>query len=483
MIDTQSLKHKAKKGLYWKFLQQFSNYGVGLIIGILMARMLSPEDYGLTAIPAVFFAISGLFISGGFGVALVRKPELSEKDLSTAFYYSLCVGIVCYIVLYLLAPYIAEFYDAPILTDLMRVTAINFLYSPLGTPQSVILQRQLDFKTPAKISVVCQIFSGIVGIYLAYTGYGVWALAISGLASGILNIVILLVSVRWLPKTGWSNESFKYLWGFGNKMVGSWLIGTIYENIAPLIIGKFFSPAQLGVYNRALGYASIPSKNITNTIQAVSFPVLSKLQDDDSLLSYGYRKMIRLSAFFVFPIMLLLAAIARPLIILMITEKWLSCVVLLQIMCISFMWYPIHAINLNLLQVKGRSDLYFRLEIIKRAIGLIILISTLPFGLEAFCWGGVIGSIVSLVINTYYTGILINAGFIAQMKDISHILILSLVMYFVSYIISIQFINEWMQLCVGISIAVCIYILGATLFRFPEVKEAIQFIKKDKKNG
>ena len=479
MIETQTLKHKTKKGLFWKFLQQFFNYGVGLIIGILMARMLSPEDYGLTAIPAVFFAISGLFISGGFGVALVRKPELSEKDLSTAFYYSLCVGIVCYIVLFLLAPYIADFYDAPILTDLMRVTALNFLYSPLGTPQSVILQRQLNFKTPAKISVVCQIFSGVIGVYLAYTGYGVWALAISGLASGILNIVILLASVRWLPKTGWSNESFKYLWGFGNKMVGSWLVGTIYENIAPLIIGKFFSPAQLGVYNRALGYASIPSKNVTNTIQAVSFPVLSKLQDDDALLSHSYRKMIRLSAFFVFPIMLLLAAVARPLIILMITEKWLSCVVLLQIMCFSLMCYPIHSINLNLLQVKGRSDLYFRLEIIKRVIGLGILITTLPFGLEAFCWGGVAGSIISLVINTYYTGILIKVGFISQMKDISHILFLSLFMCAVSYYASSQFISEWIQLLVGVVLAVSIYLLGANLLHYPELTEAIQFLKKD----
>ena len=212
-MSQDNLKYQTKKGLYWKFAEQFSNYGIQFIVGIFMARMLSPDDYGLTALPAVFMAIAGIFVSGGFGTALIRKPDLKEEDLSTAFYYSMAVGILCYVILFIASPWIADFYNAPILTSLMRVTALSFLYSPLGTVQGVLLNKRLDFKTPAKVSVVCRILSGVIGIVMAYTGYGVWALVISGLISGIVSMLITLSVVRWFPKTGWSKESFRYLWG------------------------------------------------------------------------------------------------------------------------------------------------------------------------------------------------------------------------------------------------------------------------------
>lgn len=466
-----NLKYQTKKGLYWKFAEQFSNYGIQFIIGIFMARMLSPEDYGLTALPAVFMAISGIFVSGGFGTALVRKPDLKEEDLSTAFYYSMAVGFFCYVLLFIAAPWIADFYNAPVLTSLMRVTAISFLYSPLGTVQGVLLQKRLDFKTPTKVSVVCRILSGVIGIVMAYTGYGVWALVISGLVSGMVGMLITLWVVRWFPKTGWSKESFSYLWGFGNKLMGAWLIGTVYENIAPVIIGKYFSPAQLGEFNRAQGYAKMPSQNVTGTLQSVTFPVLSQIQKDDERLARSYRKMLRVSAFIVFPLMMMLAALARPLVLALITEKWEACIVLLQIMCLSMMWYPIHAINLNLLEVKGRSDLFFRLEIIKRGVGLLILIATLPLGLVAFCWGGVAGSLISLIINTYYTGKIIHVGYVRQMKDLAHILLLSFMMYGVVWGV-LQFIpNLWLQIVMGGTIGAVFYLGGAILFKFSELEE------------
>lgn len=475
-----NLKYQTKKGLYWKFAEQFSNYGMQFVIGIFMARMLSPEDYGLTALPAVFMAISGIFVSGGFGTALVRKPNLKEEDLSTAFYYSMAVGFFCYVLLFIAAPWIADFYNAPVLTSLMRVTAISFLYSPLGTVQGVLLQKRLDFKTPTKVSVVCRILSGIIGIVMAYTGYGVWALVISGLVSGMVGMLITLWVVRWFPKTGWSKESFSYLWGFGNKLMGAWLIGTVYENIAPVIIGKYFSPAQLGEYNRAQGYAKMPSQNVTGTLQSVTFPVLSQIQDDNERLARSYRKMLRVSAFIVFPLMMMLAALARPLVLALITEKWEACIVLLQIMCLSMMWYPIHAINLNLLEVKGRSDLFFRLEIIKRGVGLLILIATLPLGLVAFCWGGVAGSLISLIINTYYTGKLIHVGYVRQMKDLAHILLLSVVMYGVVWGV-LQFIpNLWLQIVMGGTIGAVFYLGGAILFKYSELEEVKYLLSRKK---
>lgn len=475
-----NLKYQTKKGLYWKFAEQFSNYGMQFVIGIFMARMLSPEDYGLTALPAVFMAISGIFVSGGFGTALVRKPNLKEEDLSTAFYYSMAVGVLCYILLFIAAPWIANFYNAPILTSLMRVTAISFLYSPLGTVQGVLLQKKLDFKTPTKVSVVCRILSGVIGIVMAYMGYGVWALVISGLISGIVGMLITLWVVRWFPKTGWSKESFRYLWGFGNKLMGAWLISTVYENIAPIIIGKYFSPAQLGEYNRAQGYAKMPSQNVTGTLQSVTFPVLSQIQDDDERLARSYRKMLRVSAFIVFPLMMLLAVLARPLVLALITEKWEGCIILLQIMCLSMMWYPIHAINLNLLEVKGQSGLFFRLEIIKRGVGLLILICTLPLGLVAFCWGGVVGSLISLFINTYYTGKIIHVGYVRQMKDLAHILLVSFLMYGLVWGV-LQFIpNLWLQIFIGGTVGSIFYIGSAILFKFSEFEEVKYLLSRKK---
>lgn len=377
----ENLKGKTKKGLYWRFFDQFSGYGMNFIIGIVMARLLSPSDYGITALPAVFMLVAQQLQDGGLSGALIRKTNMTEQDLSTSFYYSLCLGVFLYAVLFCAAPWIADFYNTPVLVPLMRITALGFLWGPLATPQTVILKRRLDFKTPTKISIINRIIGAVVGIGLALMGYGLWALVISGLVTGILYVIFNWLAVRWLPKTGWSKASFKYLWNYGNKMMASGLLDTLYNNIAPMFIGKYYSPAQLGVYNRAQGYASMPSSNITGVIAGVSFPVLSKLQDDDAVLASNYRRMLKVSAFVIFPLMLMLSALARPLVITMITAKWEGCIILLQIICFSMMWYPIHAINLNLLQVKGRSDLFLRLEIIKKVVGVAILVVTLPMGL------------------------------------------------------------------------------------------------------
>ena len=467
---SDNLKQQTKKGLYWKFAEQFANYGMNFIIGIVMARLLSPSDYGITALPAVFIAVAGVFANAGFSTAMIRKPNLTEHDLSTAFYYSTIVGIICYLLLFFASPWIADFYNTPVLEPLMRVTALSFIYGPLGTPQNIILQRRLDFKTPAKISVVCRIISGVIGIAMAFYGYGVWALTISYMFAGIVGLCINVYVVRWFPKTGWSKESFKYLWGFGNKLMASYLLSTLYENIVPVFVGKYYSPAQLGVFNRAEGYAKLPSQNVTGVIQSVTFPVLSKMQNEEDRLSYNYRRMLRVSAFIIFPIMMLLAALARPLIIVMITEKWEACIILLQLLCFAMMWYPIHAINLNLLQVKGRSDLFLRLEIIKKIIGIVILAITLPLGLVAICAGRIISSILSLMINTYYTGKLMQLGFIKQMKDLIHILILSFITFTVVIMLNELFIDSlYLQIIIGGIIGCLTYFIGAYLLKFQEL--------------
>lgn len=479
-MAVEGLKKRTKRGLYWSFFNQFSNQGIQFVIGICMARLLSPSDYGVSALPAVFLSIAGVFVGGGFSDALVRKAEIKEEDLSTAFYYSTGVGVICYILLYIASPWIADFYNISVLKPLIRVSALGFLYGPLGIPQTIILQRRLDFKTPAKISVVCQIVSGFVGISMAFWGYGVWALVISGFVSGVIGTLVNWYIVKWFPKTGWSKESFRYLWNYGNKMMVSTLLDTLYNNIAPVFIGKYYSTSDLGVYNRARNYAKLPSVQFTSTLQSVSFPVISKIKDDNVKLEVNYRKMLRLSAFVVFPIMMMLAALAKPLVFIMITGKWASCIYLLQILCFSLMWYPIHAINLSLLRAKGRSDLFLKIEIYKKILGFGILFITLPLGIDIFCYGGVLGSVLSLFINTYYTGKLINCGFIKQMKDIIPVFALSSIVSILVYSLTFLITNMFIQLFIGGLLGISFYIGFSWLLRFPELDDLMYMLSMKK---
>lgn len=467
----QSLKEKTKKALYWKAAEQFANQGIQFIIGVAMARMLSPSDYGITAIPAVFLALAGVFIGPGFGEALIRKPDLKEEDLSTAFFYSFGMGIFFYIVLFLSAPFIADFYETPILTPLTRVTALSFIYGAIGTPQSILLNRNLNFRTPAKITIVTQIVAGFVGIIMAYIGYGVWALVISSLVGGVIGQMSLLFAVKWYPKTGWSKKSFKYLWGYGNKMIMASLLDTGYNNITPIVVGKFYSTAALGEYNRAKSYANLPSYNVFTVIRQVSFPVLSQIQDNEPLLIATYRRMIKMSAFVIFPIMLLLAALAKPLIIIIVTDKWAGCIILLQLICFSMMWLPVHALNLNILRVKARADLLLKLEIAKKIIGLIVMCAFLPLGLVYFCAAGIVSSIVGVYINSWYTGKMYDFGFWKQLKDLCPILLLSLTMFVIIILVNSLISSLWLQLVVGLPIGVAVYLGGSMLFGFEELAD------------
>ena len=474
----EDLKRKTKKGLYWKMFDQGANQIMQFVVGIVMARLLSPEDYGITALPAVFMAVAGIFVDGSFGAALIRKPDLTEKDLSTAFYYSIGVGMFMYLCLFIAAPWIAAFYNTPVLTPLIRVTALGFLWGPLGTPQGVILNRRLDFKTPARISFINKIISAIVGISIAYAGYGLWALVISGLVASLLGLIQTWWVVKWLPTEKFSKESFKYLWNYGNKMIGANLIDTLYNNVAPVIVGKFYSPRDLGLYNRAYGYATLPHNQITGVLLSVTFPVLSKLQNDREVLRQNVRRMIKVASFIAFPIFMLLSALARPLVITMISERWESCVILLQILCFCIMWWPIHTINRNLIQVVGRSDMYLKLELVKKSFNLIFILCSLSFGIEAFCYAQVFISIVSLSFNTYYTKKLIHFSLFDQMKDILPSFLLSIFLFFVVLGICCLLDGYVAQLVIGGFLGVSIYLLGAYIFKLDELKDVVYLLKR-----
>lgn len=477
-MPQENLRYKTKKGIYWTFFNQFANNGLQFVVGIIMARMLTPSDYGITALPMVFMVVANVFIESGFSGALVRKQNITEEDLSTAFYYSISIGILCYLFLFLGAGWIADFYNEPVLVPLIRVTALSFLWSPLVTPQNILLQRKLDFKTPARIAITTKFIGAVIGISLAYFGYGLWSLVAMGVVSSLLTFIQTWLAVKWLPKARWSRDSFRYLWGYGNKMLASALLDRIYCNITPIIVGKFYSTADLGIYNRAYGYASLPAIQGTGVIQSVTFPVLSKMQDNDATLASAYRKMLKTSAFIIFPVMMLLGALAKPFIVLLVTEKWIGSVLLLQLLCFSMMWYPIHAINLNLLQVKGRTDLFLKLEVWKKCLGLTVMSCTLPFGLVYFVAAGIASSFISLFINTYYTGKLIHVGFRMQMRDLLPIYGLS-VFTFAVVICMNQFITSmWLQFILGLIVGMGVYIGFAAAFRFPELQDVKYFINR-----
>ena len=475
---SESLKKKTVKGVAWTSLNQVLNIGFGFVIGVILARILSPSDYGLLAMIAVFNAIAAAFMDCGFGSALVRKPNLTEDDNTTAFCFNLIVGTVMFVIIWLIAPWVSSFYDKPILTSLLRAEGSLLIITAFIIVQNTQLTRALNFKALMIINLTSQVLAGLIAIIAAFNGFGVWSLVLQHISSRMLSLVLFWILSPWRPHGKWRRDSFKYLWGFGSKLLASGLLDKIYGNIYPIVIGKFYSAADLGQYSRAKGYADMPSQSLTGVIQQVTFPVLSQIQDDDQRLANSYRRMLRFTVFIVFPIMIGMAVLAYPLVIALVTNKWAECVPYLQMICLASMWYPVHAINLNLLQVKGRSDLFLRLEIIKKAIITVAIFICVPFGIMGICIGSVCTSIICLAINTYYTGKLIHVGFFRQMKDMASTLLASLAMGVVVYFVVMPFDNNVVKLAVGIPLGMSFYLVIAKVFRMPELQEALDIIHR-----
>lgn len=425
----ESLRHKTLKGTIWSFAERFTAQGIHFLVMIIIARRLSPKEFGLIGMLAIFLAVAQSLIDSGFSQALIRKLNRTDTDKNTVFYFNIVVSSILYLLLYLISPWVAIFYGEPQLCEIMRVICMAVVIDSFAVVPRANYVIAIDFKTQTKATLISAIVSGIIGIYLAYHGYGVWALVYQFLSNSIVNVIVLWGFSKWYPRLVYSWKSFRELFGFGSKLMISGLLDTLYRNIYQLVIGKAFSAESLGHFTNAHKFSDLPSSNLTTVLQRVTYPILCTIQDDDERLALAYRKFLRLSAFIIFPFMCGLAAVSYPLINLVLGEKWHFAAILLIPLCFQMMWYPIHSINLNLLQVKGRSDLFLRLEIIKKIIGVTILFFSLPFGLLVMCYTGVLSSIICLAINTYYTGKLINVGFIMQLKDISVTLILSLMMF------------------------------------------------------
>jgi len=474
------------KSFFWSAIERFSVQAVQFIFQIILARLLSPSDYGLIAMLAIFMAIAQTFIDSGFTNALIKKLDRTDKDFSTVFYFNLFISIVIYILLYLGAPFIAKFYRTSDLTDITRVYMLSLPIIALGAIQRTQFTIKVNFKDQAIASFSGALAGGIVGIILATQGYGAWALVGSALATNIVTTIIFWIRSTWRPRWEFSLVSLRTMFSFGSKLLFSGLLNTAYTNLYQFVIGRRFNKQDLGYYSRADQFAQFPSSNITGIMQRVTYPILCTIADDDEKLLAAYRRYIKLAAYIIFPLMIGLAAIAKPLINVVLGQKWQFASIILQILCFSYLWYPIHAINLNLLMVKGRSDLFFRVEIIKKVVGICILLIVMNFSVELMAIGNIASSFIALFINTYYTKKMIGYGIRDQVKDILPCLILSISSCVPAFVLSQLFPNNGLIMLLSIVFAVVIYLLISNIMKideFVQVKSSLVTLVQNRKAG
>lgn len=471
------IKDKTISGIKWSAIERFSVQGIQFLIGLILARLLTPTDYGTVGMLGIFIAISQTFIDSGFSNALIRKIDRTDTDFCTVFYFNIAVSIICYAILFAVAPFIADFFNYPLLKDILRVISINLVINSFNSIQNARFTIAVDFKTIAKCSLLSTIISGCVGIFLAYMGYGVWALVYQQITNSVVNTICLWSFSKWYPKLVYSWQSFQELFSYGGKLLMAGLLHTAYSNMTTLVIGKFYTPKDLGLYSRGESLATLPCSNITGILQRVTFPIFAQLQNDDEKLIGVYRKYIKLTSMVIFFIMVLLAALAKPIIIVLITEKWLGAVIFAQIMCFAWMFDHICAMNLNVLQVKGRSDLFLRLEIIKKTISFLILITAIPFGVLAICISKIIYTQIAVFINTFYTGRLFNLGYIAQIKDFSKYFILAIGASAPAFFLSHTTLNPFAIIFIGAFTAIIIYCLVLHISADASFKELVEILR------
>ena len=453
------IKKETVDGLKWTALERFSVQGVNFFIGVVLARLLSPTDFGTIGMISIFISISSIIVDSGFSNALIRKADCSEIDYSTVFYINIFIGFVCYVILYLTSGIIADFFSIPVLSDLVKVLSINLILNSLIVVHIAKLTRLLNFKIQALTSFASAIISGIIGVFFAYKGAGVWSLVWQSISCSLVKIILIECYTLWYPKNAFSWRSFESLFSYGSKILTAGLLNTLYTNLSTLLIGRFYSANDLGLYTRGNHLAQLPSTNITGLLQKVTFPILSKLQNDDNHLITVYRKYIQVSSLGIFFLMILFVSLSKPIVIFLLTDKWLGCIIYFQIVCFALMFDHISAINLNILQVKGRSDLFLRLEIIKKTISFVILIVAIPFGVIAVCFSQVLYTQIAMFLNTYYTGKLYGLGYLEQWKDFYPYIVYSIISCIPAFFITYTDIPLLIQMGVGSVLAIILYIV------------------------
>jgi len=471
-------KTKVLSSLFWKLLERGGTQGIQFIVQIILARLLAPEQFGTIAIVMVFIHVAQVFVQSGFSTALIQKKDADEEDFSSIFYISLGIAGILYIIIFVAAPTISVFYRDPILVPILRVLALILFTGALNSIQNAYIARNLMFKKLFKSSVGAIAISGILGIIAAYLGLGVWALVIQQLVNQIAISVIMWITVKWRPKIVFSIQKVRELFSFGWKLLASSLLNVFYLEIRTLFIGRLYSSSALGFYNRGEQFPKLIVNNINGSIQSVMLPTLSAQQDNKKRAKEMMRRAIVTSSFLIFPMMIGMAVVAEPLVKIVLTEKWLPAVPFLQIFSISYALIPIHTANLQAINAMGRSDIFLKLEMIKKAFGLVILGISIPFGVYAIAIGQVVSGVIATIVNAYPNKQLLKYSYKEQLMDIMPSFFTALVMGGVVYTFNYLSISEWQILFLQVCSGIIIYVGLSKLFKIESFGYLTKTIKE-----
>lgn len=472
-----NIKIKTLTNLIWRFAERCGAQVVQFVVSIVLARILAPEAFGTIALVIVFAQILQVFVDSGLGNALIQKKEADDLDFSSVFYFNVVWCLILYLFIFLCAPIIAKFYGDPSLTSIVRVLCLMVVISGLKNVQQAYVSRTLQFKRFFFSSIGGTIASAVVGIFLALMGYGVWALVAQKLVSLFVNTLILWITVKWRPHLAFSWKRLRSLISFGWKLLVASLLDTVYNNLRQLIIGKLYTESDLAYYNQGRQFPNIVVTNINSSIDSVLLPVMSKSQDNHKQVKAMTRRAIKTSCYIMAPLMMGMAFTATPLVKLLLTEKWLPCVLYLRIFCITFMFYPIHTANLNAINAMGRSDIFLKLEVIKKVVGLVLLFSTMWFGVDIIAYSLLVSSLISQLINSWPNRKLLNYGYIEQLKDILPSIILAICMGVCISFLPALGLNTLLTLILQVILGGAIYIFASMILKYESFNYLFGIVK------
>jgi len=467
----ESLKNKATKSMFWNAFEKFSVQGSQFLFGVLLARLLVPADFGLVGMLAIFIALAQIFVDSGMGSGLIQLKQRTKHDFSTVFIFNFAVSTFVYLILFFSAPYIAKFYATPALLNITRVIGLNIIINSLSIVQRSRLKIRLDFKTLAKVNIASVLISGVCSVFLAYSGLGVWSLVYRQVIYSVISVVLLWYFNRWKPSFTFSKESFKNLFGYGSKILAAGIYAQVFQDIYNIVIGKVYSAGSLGYFTQAKQLTALTAGTVTNILQQVTFPILASLQEDKERMISVYRRLIRMTAFFIFPVMTILALMAEPFIELFLGEKWLPTVPLLQWMCFARILYPISTLNMNILKANGRSDVFLKVDLSKAPIMIIALIITIPISVKAMVIGQVVTTLISFFINAYMPGKLFGYGILSQLKDLLPMIYATIAAAFFSYLSTMVTDMLILKLTLGVLSGLGSYLFMSSILKIDELKE------------
>jgi O-antigen/teichoic acid export membrane protein len=478
-LNMEEKKTRIISNFIWRFAERCGAQGVSFVVSIILARLLAPEIYGTVALVTVFTTILQVFVDSGMANALIQKKDADETDFSTVFFFNVTVCSLLYLGMYVAAPFIAGFYDDSELTVVIRVLSLTLVISGVKNVQQAYVSRNMLFRRFFYATLGGTLGAAVVGIAMAYKGFGVWALVVQQVLNASVDTAILWLTVKWRPQRVFSFHRLKGLLSYGWKLLVSGLLDSAYGNIRQLIIGKLYSSSDLAYYNRGRQFPNFIVNNINSSIDSVLFPVMSSVQDDREAVKQMTRKSIKTSVYVMAPFMMGLAFMADTVVRLVLTDKWLECVPFLRIFSVTFMLYPIHTANLNAINAMGRSDMFLRLEIVKKAVGAVLLLSTMRFGVMAMAYSMLVSSATSQIINSWPNRKLLHYGYLEQLKDIMPSILLAVLMGICVSLIGLLDMSLVLTALVQVILGAEIYVIGSgvlNLESFNDLRRALKFI-------